>query len=334
VWERGGSPLWLGGAVIALTLAIAIKPTALALLAALAYGGWEARGWRFFRDWQVWAGLLAALGLAFAYYLDAYRLGSQYLTMEVWSGGVRFRAGEVLTSPSFWALMLWRFTGMAFTSVGFTLVAVGFAASWREPKLRILAVWLLALGATVLAAPGAYQTNGYYVLPFLLPAAGLIGWAWERVSYVTWRAGAVLLAVCFAVTAVWRAHDMYATDPSPLEAGRVLQRIAPERATVVVYPAEYPVSYYLGRRAWIGKGEYGHPELKGMRPSAYVRRCAARGASFAVYLMHPDASRADPAARAYLESEFGIAARGERFIIFDLRRRVSRVAGAGTSTPP
>lgn len=333
LWLQRPHWLLLVGGVGALTMAVLLKPTAVTLLAPLAYAGFAVRGWRFFRDWRVWTGLIVALALAVAHYLHAHQLGSQSVTMGVWSAPWRLRVGQLLPSPPFWALMLWRFSEPAFTPVGFALLVVGFGAAWREPKLRVFAVWLLGLGATVLVTPGSYEVNGYYLLPFLLPAAGLIGWTWHRLSLATSMMGAVLLAVVLALTAVRSARDMYVTDTSPIEAGAALSRIAPESATVVVYPSGYVVAHYIGRPTWSGRGEYGDPSVRGAGNPAYLESCIERGATFAVYLIHPDRSWDDPLVRTYLESHFPVIERGERFVIFDLRRRVPRRITEGRAAP-
>jgi hypothetical protein len=345
-----GSPaLWFLLTALCGALAFLVKLPAVLLLLPLAYLAWDRWGRRFVARPAVWLLLAVTLAPALAYYWHAkHNIGAHYFTVGVGFGGGMWFAVKDFTRPGNYSLMLMRLLKDHLTAVGMALLPMGLflpvGRASRPPRLEasgatgetpvvpgtapyLFPVWLGAVLLYFAVVSGGNLRQTYYQLPILLPAAGLIGLAWDRLvqsRVLTRWANAVLVAL-FLALCVWGVQPFYEPYTPILEASAALDRMDPSGRAVVIFPPGYGCLYYFHRPGWVGR------EFLGRAPAEvaaedipgplYVTSRISRGAHWAVYF-----TTAGPGARndleGYLRTTYYRAAVGaeDSYEIFDLSK--------------
>ncbi len=353
--RRGGaanSLLWFLLTALCGALAFLVKLPSVLLLLPLAYLAWDRWGWRFLARPMLWLLLILTLAPPAAYYWHAKQhIGAHYFTVGVGLGGGMWFALQDFIRPGNHSLMLMRLLRDHLTAVGLVLLPVGMflLPSWRGRRSPAYCVrgrtptpapegpgpaapylfhfWLAAVLLYFIVVSGGNLRQTYYQLPLLLPAAGLIGLAWDRLacSGVLTRWSRALLVALFLALCVWGVQPFYEPYTPILQASAALDRLDPRGQPVLIFPPGYGCLYYFHRPGWVGREFLGRSASEVPPediPSAlYVKNRIARGARWAVYF-----TAAGPGARpdleAYLRTTYYRAALGEAgsYQVFDLTR--------------
>jgi 4-amino-4-deoxy-L-arabinose transferase-like glycosyltransferase len=195
---RARRAFWL--ALVASSLAAALKITTLHLEAPILAACLMAHGWRALRRAECWALLLVPPLVVLAWYSWAFHLGQAYYSHFPILGERAKHAG--LFNPNLWLKGESNFY-RRFEVV--TLVLVGNLTGWLLAPLalraggdrrgRIVSAWFGVTLLQLLVLSGATISHYYYNLAFMLPLALLIGRGADRWERPRLRALAAALAV-------------------------------------------------------------------------------------------------------------------------------------------
>lgn len=336
--------LWFCLTALCGALAFLIKLPTMLLLLPLAYLAWDRWGWRFLARPALWALLVLTVAPAGAYYWHArHAIGAHYFTVGVgFAGGMWFRPEDFLR-PGNYSLMLHRLLKDHLTALGMVLLPLGFflrrsaGQEAREGAMEagesapsatapyLFHVWLVAVTVYFVVVSGGNLRQTYYQLPLLLPAAGLIALAWDRLltARVLTRWSQPVLIGLFLALCVWGVQPFYQPYRPILQASAALDRIDPSGQPVIIFPPGYGCLYYFHRPGWVGReasgralSEVAPEDLPGPR---YVTDRRTRGARWAIYF-----GSTGPGARgdlaAYLRTTYRrvLLGEGQAYEIFDL----------------
>ena len=211
--------------------------------------------------------------------------------------------------PGSWWKLARRLVLEVATPLGSVLALAGLA--WRQPRqdssgapdpsrpgaLACALAWMAATAAYLLVFFPLNLIHNYYQIPFLGPAALLVGLgadlAWERLPAAgRLRAGALAFAA-FLVAAVWMVRPLgyYRVDWLRIEAGRQIAERVPHEDLVVAcdFASGYSDPRLLARADRLG-WSVAIPDLTPAR----VQRLEALGARWVAVVTDPDHPRLSP----------------------------------------
>ena len=341
-------------------LAFLVKLPTVLLLLPLAYLAWDKWGWGFLRRGAVWALVVVTLAPALAYYWHAHHaIGSHYFSVGVGPSGGMWFAVKDFTRPGNYSQIMMQMLRDHLTAVGMVLLPVGVflrptlgvaqaskpasarsgaeTQAWK-PALPgsapyLFHFWLGAVAVYFIVVAGGILRQTYYEMPLLLPAAGLIGVAWERLvrTGVVTRWGNGVLVALFLVSCAWGVQPFFKPYTPILQASAALDQVDPAGRPVIIFPPGYGCLYYFHRPGWVGREAMDRPQSlvapEDMPGPLYVTNRISRGARWAVYF-----TSNRPSAREDLESYLRTTYRriavgaGDSYELFDL--------SAPASSPP
>jgi len=263
---------------------------------------------------------------AVAYYHYAHvNIGAHYFTVGVGFGGGMWASLEHFLHPGNYSLMMQRLLKDHLTAVGFVLLPVGLLAYDDRGRFRwnLFHIWLGAIFLYFIVVSGGNLRQTYYQLPLLLPASGLIGLGWDRISRLKNVSGLLtpLLVALFLVLAVWGVQPFYEEHLPVIAAAADLDQIDPGKRPVIVFPPGFGCLYYFERPGWVGREGFGKPPAQ-VAPEdipgpGYVANRIKRGARWVVYF-ETEGPGAKPDLKRYLEQTYSVVLAKEGYTIYDL----------------
>jgi len=318
--------LYFGLAVLCGALAFLVKLPTLVLVFPLLFIAHRRYGWALFRQPLLYlVGILTILP-AVAYYHHAHvNIGAHYFTVGVGFGGGMWASLEHFLRPGNYSLMMNRLLKDHLTAVGFVLLAIGLLACDDRGRFRwnLFHIWLGAIFLYFIVVAGGNLRQTYYQLPLLLPASGLIGLGWDRISRMenVSRLLTPLLVALFLVLAVWGVQPFYEQQVPAIAAAADLDRIDPGKQPVIVFPPGFGCLYYFERPGWVGREGFGKPPSQ-VAPEdipgpEYVTNRIKRGARWAVYF-ETEGPGVRPDLKRYLEQTYSVALTTKGYTIYEL----------------
>ncbi len=327
VWLNQEQPLYYMAALLAAILCFLVKLPTLYLAIPLLFLAYRKYGWALFKQPALY--VFAALSVipAAVYYHHAYvDIGSKYFTVGVGFGGGMWLSVADFLRPGNYSLMLNRLLKDHLTAVGLVLLPIGFLAT-DDGRFRwnLFHVWLGAILLYFILVSGGNLRQTYYQIPLLLPAAGLIGIGWDRLSRLPEmsRATVPVIVIIFLLLAAWGAQPFFEQYQPILAAADKLDALDPARQPVIIFPPGYGCLYYFERPGWVGREGFG--KSRGAVPPEdipgpqYVTNRRQRGARWAVYF-DTDGPGTRPDLKEHLEDSYVTAFRGEGYTIYELTR--------------
>ncbi len=315
-------------AVLCGALAFLVKLPTLMLLVPLLFIAHQRYGWGLFKQPLLYLFVLLTVLPAVAYYYHARaNIGAHYFTVGVGFGGGMWASLGDFVRPGGYSLMLNRLLKDHLTAVGLVLLPLGFLAYDRGRfRWNLFHLWLGAVLLYFVAVSGGNLRQTYYQLPLLIPAAGLIGLGWDRISRMPGISGwaAAVLAGLFLILAAWGVQPFYEQREPIIEAAAQLNAIDPPKRRVIIFPPGYGCLYYFQRPGWVGREGFGKAPSQ-VAPEdvpgpEYIADRISRGARWAVYF---DATGpgARPDLQRYLAQNYQLAVAGPSYVIYDLAER-------------
>ncbi len=313
-------------AVLCGALAFLVKLPTLMLVFPLVFIAHQRYGWGLFKQPLLYLFALLTVLPAVAYYYHArVNIGAHYFTVGVGFGGGMWGSVEHFLRPGNYSLMLNRLLKDHLTAVGIVLLPLGFLA-YGNGRFRwnLFHVWLGAVLLYFVAVSGGNLRQTYYQLPLLIPAAGLIGIGWDRVSRMAGlsRLAVPTLVAVFLTLAAWGVQPFYEEHEPIIEAAAQLDVLdASKQQRVIIFPPGYGCLYYFERPGWVGREGFGKPASEvaahDVPGPQYVENRIKRGARWAVYF---DATGpgARPDLQQYLAQNYRVALAGGGYTIYDL----------------
>ncbi len=309
-------------------LAFLVKLPALLLVLPLLFIAYQRYGWRLFRQPLLYLFAVLAILPAAAYYYHAkVNIGAHYFTVGVGFGGGMWSSLDDFLRPGNYSLMLNRLLKDHLTAVGLVLLPLGVLA-YDNGRFRwnLFHVWMGAVLLYIVVVFGGNLRQTYYQLPLLLPAAGLIGLGWDRISRMAGvsRWTVPVLAILFLVLAAWGVQPFYEQGEPIIEAAAQLDAIDPAKQPVIIFPPGYGCLYYFERSGWVGREGFGKPTNQ-VAPEdvpgpQYVESRIKRGARWAAYF-DSEGPGARPDLQEYLAQNYAVAFAGRGYTIYDLAGR-------------
>ncbi len=337
--DRSERP-WLFAAGFLVALTILVKLPNVIVGVPLLYLAWEKYGRGFWRQRELWAFAVLALGLPAAWYLHAFWIKAVFPPHQfAGSDGVAF-------APLNFYLFVAR---RLFTSSLTPVVAAAAAAGLFVPARRygwVFHWWLAALVLFVIVA-GHGNRHPWYQLPAVPIAAALAGRLfdllmrklqdWSGSKILHWGAAGALSAAV-ALTSYAYARELYEPWAVPLmKGGNAIDRIASRDALVVfVVDGDSSALYYSKRKGWhaFDESDWGQP-LDDEEAIAGLEKLRDQGADYLLFT-RDTAWWLDyyEGFQKYLDSRYRRISQTDDYIIFDLNgpRRVS--SPAGSNEPP
>jgi len=285
--ERSTPAFWL--AAVSIALGCLLKVVSLYIGAVLLHLAWIRLGsgwWRRPALWGFAALVIVPVTLWYVHSIHLYDATGLTLMGDWRYGSDKWGTWGTLTTWEWWNRILFqRLAEKHLTWFGFALFAAGLAMPHRHPTERLLDTWLLAVVAySMIVAHGAF-VHEHYQLPFIPPAAMVIGKAFSRARTTGRSRGWVAaarwtLAGAFVMAAVWRYAAMSATeDPDESEPYRlamhVKAKVEPD-ATVVMVDNDDPTDrYHAERQGWSV-----HADEMTIRGDAILREKIGQGARY------------------------------------------------------
>jgi hypothetical protein len=200
-WAKDGKWYELAAAACLISLAVALKLTALYLGMPALYLFVARYGARFWREPSFWAFGLATLLPPVLWYWHAYRLFVEYHnTFGILFGGYsKFSSPALLLSPRFYARVVFRVSFYHLTPLAALGFAYGLVIVVRE-RIGFLLAWLGAIVVySLIVAVGIRDGHYAYLLPLLpvaAPVAALglrraLGKIWDALGRPSARAAAI-----------------------------------------------------------------------------------------------------------------------------------------------
>lgn len=278
---------WLAAG--ALALACLLKVVSLYIGAVLVHAAWVRLGpgwWRRPALWGLAALILVPVWLWYAHSITLFN-ATGFTLMGDWRYGTdKWGTWGALGTWDWWNRLIFkRLAEKHVTWVGFLALVAGLAMARRHATERIFDTWLLAVILySMIVSRGAY-IHEHYQLPFVPPAAAVIGKAFGRFRTANrgrrWVAALRgVLAVALVLAAVWRYAAMSAMeDPEESEPYRLAMRIrthvAAGRPVVTVDNYDPTDLYHADRPGWCTGAE----EIV-MRGDAYLTERMREGAVY------------------------------------------------------
>lgn len=323
-------------------LCFLVKLPTVLLMIPLCFMAYEKYQRQALRQPRLWGLVAAAILPAVVYYLHAhYRIGKEYFTVGVGFGGGMWFSIENFLKPGNYSLMADRFVKQHLTAVGIVLLPVGFlVADKGRIKWSVFHVWLGAVALYFLVVSAGNLRQNYYQLPFIPPAAALVGLGWEQLA-ISRRFAPVLKPVLvgvFLILCAWGAQPMFERYTPIRTAARELSLMDPGGAPVIIFPAGYGCLYYFERPGWVGREGFGKPPgsvpAEDVPGPEYIDSRIKRGAKWAVYF-DPKDDTAQPLIQQYLRATFKCVSDTPDYQIFQLARTSdSRAYGVGDEGRP
>ncbi len=318
--------LYFGLAVLCGALAFLVKLPTLVLAIPLLFIAYRRYGWTLFRQPILFLFALITVLPAAAYYYHAHvNIGAHYFTVGVGFGGGMWASLEHFLRPGNYSLMVQRLLKDHLTAVGFVLLPIGLLAYGKGGRFRwnLFHIWLGAIFLYFIVVSGGNLRQTYYQLPLLLPASGLIGLGWDRISRMAdvSRLLTPLLVALFLALAVWGVQPFYEQQVPIIAAATDLDQIDPAKRPVIIFPPGFGCLYYFERPGWVGREGFGKPpdqvapeDIPGPQ---YVTNRIKRGARWAVYF-ETEGPGARPDLKRYLAQTYSVVLAKEGYTIYDL----------------
>ena len=318
--------LYFGLAALCGALAFLVKLPTLVLAIPLLFIAYRRYGGALCRQPILYLFALITVLPAAAYYHYAHvNIGAHYFTVGVGFGGGMWASLEHFLRPGNYSLMMQRLLKDHLTAVGFVLLPLGLLACDDRGRFRwnLFHIWLGAIFLYFIVVSGGSLRQTYYQLPLLLPASGLIGLGWDRISRIKNVSGLLtpLLIALFLVLAVWGVQPFYEEHQPVIAAAADLDRIDPGKRPVIVFPPGFGCLYYFERPGWVGREGFGKPPAQvaseDIPGPGYVTNRIKRGARWVLYF-ETEGPGARPVLKKYLEQTYSVALAKEGYTIYDL----------------
>ncbi len=337
LWLNNERPVYFIAALASAMLCFLVKLPTLYLTIPLLLLAYRKYGGGLFRQPSLYIFAVLSVVPAALYYHHAYvDIGSQYFTVGVgFGGGMWFSVGDFLR-PGNYSLILNRLLKDHLTAVGLVLLPLGLVAT-NNGRFRwnLFHVWLGAVLLYFIMVSGGNLRQTYYQIPMILPAAGLIGVGWDRLSRMPGisRAGALVLVVIFLVLAAWGVQPFFERYKPILAAAQRLDQIDPAQQPVIIFPPGYGCLYYFNRPGWVGREGFGKSP-GAVSPAdvpgpEYITNRIDRGARWAVYF-DTTGPGARPDLKQHIEDNYATAFRDEGYTIFRLIVKDAQLRSAGS----
>lgn len=332
--EARGRDFWLAaGGVCG---AVLVKLPALYLFLPLAFLAWEKLSWRAFRSFRIWLFPLLVLIPPVLWYgytsLLAARAGLE--GAGLWLQNDKLFGIEYLGSARFYRLLfLTRLGEKMFAFSVFPLFLAGLFLPVREPRERVLLVWLGAVVLYFFTVAKGNAIHEYYQLPVLPVGCLFAGKAVSaavrraRARGVPWRRDRLLWAVTLLLLfvpfhSVWKLRDRLETDLSTLRFARKVAAATSAQDRLLVQGShQTDLLYYADRRGWYLGNQ---ARLHDRRLEAYREK----GTRYYVTRL-ADLRRGNPPLYRYLRRNYPFVEEGRDGIIVDLTRRLNAGGEAG-----
>lgn len=331
LWLKKERSTYYVAALVSAMLCFLVKLPTLLLVIPLVFLAYRKYGWRLLKQPALYLFAVLAVIPAAVYYHHAHvDIGSKYFTVGVGFGGGMWFSPRDFLRPGNYSLMLDRLLKDHLTALGLVLLPVGFFATDNgRIRYNLFHAWLGAVLLYFMLVSAGNIRQTYYQIPLLLPAAGLIGLGWDRLSRMKGlsQTAVPVLVILFLVLAAWGVQPFFEQYRPILAAAHKLDQIDPDKQRVIIFPPGFGCLYYFARPGWVGR------ESKGKPPGAvpahdvpgpeYVENRRQREARWAVYF-EVSGPGAWPDLRQYLQASYGMAFIGDGFTIYDLSELAAR----------
>lgn len=177
-WQEHQSLVTLAGSAVAIALACLIKITSLYLGVLMIFLCWQQFGWKFIFKLELWIyAFFVLLSVALWYYHAHQNYLNGGVTVGIWEyGSDKWGNWGMLIQPEFWNRIF--FQSLAerhLTWAGFLIFVTSFFLPRVNAREVVVYAWLAAvLFYFIVVAKGNF-VHEYYQLPFIFPAAILMG---------------------------------------------------------------------------------------------------------------------------------------------------------------
>jgi 4-amino-4-deoxy-L-arabinose transferase-like glycosyltransferase len=248
--------LIISGIFVSLACLIKVLPL-IYLGVPLIYLAWNRFGLKVFAQLSLWIYSIFIAFSVFAWYYHAHNLFIEFGNTFGFSANSTNRYDyAILLTLSFWTEIIFRVIFRNFAIFCFPIFIAGLLISRNNNREYVFDYWLIAVALTWILVPVTSVVHEYYQLPFMLPAAVIIGRACDR--YLTHWRKAVITCLCLALLT---GSILYATgymsveqaDNSDLiELATQVKANTPRNSLVVASTGGDPTLLYLSdRRGWL-----------------------------------------------------------------------------------
>jgi hypothetical protein len=160
-------------------------------------------GWKFLRRPVMWLyAALVVVPVALWYY-HGWKVGEAYGNSfgVLTHGYLKYATKELLTSPVFYARMVWRIMLYYLTPLMFVGFIGGLLVKPGKGRLLMVPLWVAMNAVYIVAFAEGNNQMVYYQLPILVPAAILAGLGWKFIwdalakrKFLGWLTGRVTVA--------------------------------------------------------------------------------------------------------------------------------------------
>lgn len=323
-WLRTGKTRWYLGALLALSLAVMVKlPVYLVfpmLVLPLAY-----RGWTALKDYRLWLLALIPIAAGGAWYRHARHLAEIGTSFSL--VGNKWMSWALATDLNgFWLNMLGRIAGLTLGPIAFVMLLMALRQRAQNPGQMAAKAYFWGVLAFTLTFAYGHVVHDYYQMPWLPPAALLVGGVWAGVLSRRPKLALTLAALMplLGFATVWGHYQprTLAWNNLPVyQAGLHLKQVTPPDSLVFVADegSHLPEVFYFGeRRGW-------HATLESLAPE-HVADHRARGAAYLVLTSELGEKRlgrylTETPLASWLEAEAHLIGQGDAYRIYALPPR-------------
>lgn len=246
--------------LISLSIAASIKLPALVIGLPLLSLSYQRFGWRFFYQKLIIIYSIIALGIPFAYYLQAHQI---YLTCgkTFWLHGYGIWLDPAqLTNSDFWVKMIAKvLSSRPLTYGGFALFISGIFIGLKKHN-DILLFWIVGIIISFFVVASGNFLHDHYQMSLMLPAVFFIA---RSIEYVFYPANQIRIFKLFIIGAILLLliqsgykqiafmHEAAVADPK-IELARHLNVTLPANAKLITLDEDSPLTlYYAHRQGWV-----------------------------------------------------------------------------------
>ena len=250
-WLDNERPIFLGGAAIAISLALLIKLPTAVIGAPLLFLVWQKWGWNFLKRPGLWFFAAITVLPSLAWYWHAHQIAERFYPHHFFGeGGIRIE-----NFGWYWNIVRPTAT-LSLTPVLAIMAIVGLFVAPRG-KYAWLFHWWLASMILFIIAVGYGNRHPWYQLPLVPIAAAFAGAACAFLrskisSRVVVMTLSILLASSFAILAYLYLRPLYESSAAQLrDAGLELRKTtAPDSLIIAADTGDPTIFYYAERKGW------------------------------------------------------------------------------------
>ena len=250
-WLDNERPIFLGGAAIAISLALLIKLPTAVIGAPLLFLVWQKWGWNFLKRPGLWFFAAITLLPSLAWYLHAHQIAERFYPHHFFGeGGIR------IESFSWYWNIAWRTATLSLTPVLAIMAIIGLLVAPRGKYAWLFHWWLAAMVLFIIAV-GYGNRHPWYQLPLVPIAAAFAGAACafftsKISSRIVVMTLSILLASSFAIIAYLYLRPLYESSAAQLrDAGLELRKTtAPDSLIIAADTGDPTIFYYAERKGW------------------------------------------------------------------------------------